>query len=1480
MTTDSKVEVQKRLKATAPRPATAAKARSGKRWVLNFRLLGVTAAVLAVVAPALYFWHAYQVERNASALLALAGRHEERDEWMEAAEELHRYLQLRPDDLEAIVRRAEDFYRGAKAPLQKVRAVQLYALAIALAPDRDDLQRRQMSLRLETGDYRAAVEQARKLLQNTPDDPEALRVRALGQYHQWRSRKVEPPQTIIDAFQAAIAKNPNDSELATTLAVFYRVDVRPSKALGKAELEQKADEAMDALVARSEQKADAFLNRYLYRLQFNLPEADADLDQAVQADEPKKTLGVWLAAGQRALSARDYQRAVEHFRDAVELEPADRRGHLGLGNAYSAQGKDEPAVGAWQEGLAKTEPNDIELQLLIAAAEVRLERWKQAETDLARLERQLAPLTGPQQAELQGTIHLLRADAAIGNKRYAQALASLKQSLKLRQAGAESLRRAASIAQVETRMAQCYTALGQADQAALAYQRAADLLPRDAGPRLLAAVAWEAAGRFDEAVRQYDETLTLKGIASGVRVALANAEYLRQLTTPSAQRNWERLSAELALAKADFAEREVAEPALLTLVDSEYQALNGLVDQVVERVQGIEEALLENKDLTRRLAFDYERWERSNDADRLLERFRTVAKDPLDYRLLAAEVQFRRNRHDEAFRLLTDVLPTTSGAARRDVQFRLAVMYLADGKVEQARPLLASLAADDKDDPRPLQFLAELALQSGNIEDAVTCNRDLEAREGPDGTNWRYYRAQQLLAQAGKLAKDDSAAAKKLLQQAVELQQQVETLRPGWAPGYLLKARLLEAGLVRDEATAIQAYTQAIRLGLKSVPIYDALILLLYRQNRIAEADGYLSQLRDANLLPQEMTPLAMAIDIRRGNVSSAIAMAREQIAKEPNDAVRHLRLGMLLAGEANQRDASAKAEAADEAKLAEAEVELKRARDLAADDSRNWAALLSFYISSRQTEAAAKLLDEVQQTESLTGDVKAFFLAQGYAALGDHEQAKSHYLEAIEAAPERAAVHKQAGTYFYTRDRQLAEKCLRRAHDIDPNDHVTTRLLANLLTSTGETQENLDTAWKLLGEGQADELIEPADKRLHAILLLKRGGTDYRQHAQQLLEALAGDSKRAAPIDRLLLARLYEAQGKMAEAREQLKLLVNIERPAPEHLAAYIDNLLRSGRSAEAAGRLDELARTEPETSSLRTLSLRVRWLKDQDRATDIGPRIESFLEDRLAALPEKPKQAKAVVAAAELYAAVGMAEAAEQTYRRAIEIDASATRDLVSWLNKQGRTSEAIRLCLEMAQNDSSPLPAMLLSNVLAVGRPTEEDERAAGPVFERALAEHADQPELLFSMSIKYLMDGRNDEAIDLLRKTLKLRPRHLPAMNNLAFILSLKPDGREEAADLMDRAIAIAGMNPELLDSKGWVLMQQHKLAEALDAFQEALSSAPGDARYHFHLALTYQLQGKLEAARKSLAQARQGGLASAVLPPDEKSALTRLETALQ
>ena len=61
----------------------------------------------------------------------------------------------------------------------------------------------------------------------------------------------------------------------------------------------------------------------------------------------------------------------------------------------------------------------------------------------------------------------------------------------------------------------------------------------------------------------------------------------------------------------------------------------------------------------------------------------------------------------------------------------------------------------------------------------------------------------------------------------------------------------------------------------------------------------------------------------------------------------------------------------------------------------------------------------------------------------------------------------------------------------------------------------------------------------------------------------------------------------------EQLLVLVSHKSPAPAHLTSYAELLLRLNRVQDAVAVIDQLAAVEPESASLRTLSLRVQFLQ-----------------------------------------------------------------------------------------------------------------------------------------------------------------------------------------------------------------------------------------------------------------------------------------------
>jgi len=160
--------------------------RSKTARVLNVRLLLGTVLAAAVVVPAAYGWHWHQVRVTASAFLERAAEHEAAGEWLEAARNLHRYLQLHPSDPKAAARLAEVFDRSAADPNGKARACDLYYVAIGLAAeeDRPKLRHRVAELQLELARFdgrrlTSAERETRDLLAADPQDPQANRLLAL-----------------------------------------------------------------------------------------------------------------------------------------------------------------------------------------------------------------------------------------------------------------------------------------------------------------------------------------------------------------------------------------------------------------------------------------------------------------------------------------------------------------------------------------------------------------------------------------------------------------------------------------------------------------------------------------------------------------------------------------------------------------------------------------------------------------------------------------------------------------------------------------------------------------------------------------------------------------------------------------------------------------------------------------------------------------------------------------------------------------------------------------------------------------------------------------------------------------------------------------------------------------------------------------------------------------------------------------------------
>ena len=252
---------------------------------------------------------------------------------------------------------------------------------------------------------------------------------------------------------------------------------------------------------------------------------------------------------------------------------------------------------------------------------------------------------------------------------------------------------------------------------------------------------------------------------------------------------------------------------------------------------------------------------------------------------------------------------------------------------------------------------------------------------------------------------------------------------------------------------------------------------------------------------------------------------------------------------------------------------------------------------------------------------------------------------------------------------------------------------------------------------------------------------------------------------------------------------------------------------------------------------------IENYRKAIQISPNFADALDNLGAALTVK-----------------GRSDEAIGYYRQALAIDsnsAGAQNNLGILLAKQGQITEAI----EYYQKAIELNPARAefynnLGNLLATqGRPAE----AIGQ-FQKALAIEPDYTKAHYNLADIFFAQGRWDEAIEhyqqalnqmpdsvhahyqlglalqsrdrfagavaQLQKVLELDPKHIPAQNNLAWLLATCPDNSvrngQKAVALARQAVQLSGGNiPEILDTLAAAYAEAGSFSEAVATAQLAL-----------------------------------------------------------
>jgi putative PEP-CTERM system TPR-repeat lipoprotein len=183
-------------------------------------------------------------------------------------------------------------------------------------------------------------------------------------------------------------------------------------------------------------------------------------------------------------------------------------------------------------------------------------------------------------------------------------------------------------------------------------------------------------------------------------------------------------------------------------------------------------------------------------------------------------------------------------------------------------------------------------------------------------------------------------------------------------------------------------------------------------------------------------------------------------------------------------------------------------------------------------------------------------------------------------------------------------------------------------------------------------------------------------------------------------------------------------------------------------------------------------------------------------------------------------------------------------------------------------TPSGALLVRqfHTLAASQRAEEGEK-------RLVAWLASHPEDVSTRAVlaeSLLKRGQHKAAIEHYLVLDKSKPGNLVILNNLAWALHQAGDKR--AVSYAEKALKLAPGNPAVMDTYGWILVNQGQVDKGLAQLQKALSKAPDNAEIQYHVAVALSKSGDPVRARGELERL----LASGARFPQEQDARELLD----
>ncbi len=682
-----------------------------------------------------------------------------------------------------------------------------------------------------------------------------------------------------------------------------------------------------------------------------------------------------------------------------------------------------------------------------------------------------------------------------------------------------------------------------------------------------------------------------------------------------------------------------------------------------------------------------------------------------------------------------------------------------------------------------------------------------------------------------------------------------------------------------------------------------ALGIALLRDGERAEARGALVEA--LHLDPRHAAALQELVGLYEadGETVAALEMLRRSVAAAP--AARELR--ELLARFCLRHGLDADAEEA-----------LHALHQLKPPSAPAAAALAAFYGERDDPERALPLAREAMALEPASADF-AHLAAKLEAGLGRTGEAIAHFEQALRLDPKRAeayvdwaatleAAGDQAGTEeVLARARRAlptatAVRCayarfclaggraeeavaeLRRASDADRRDLRPRTALVDHFLAAGGREEALQVA---------REAVDALPKNIEAhklVARVHRARGDWEKLVLVLREAARLPGGREEVLPQRLAAEMHEGIYGAAQeagapepagtqaARRSLALMVAISRffaGNRTEAVADVGRVASGDRHDCDAGfvlSLMQLAMSQP---ALRAPACRDYAVPSValDAWRDLAqPKDASGVEDTerdprnlpdrgTVGSPHKDLRAEEVKQIAErllhayAYERAGWPDTAAGEMERILKIAPdclfACTMAPVLW-ERAGERAKAIAACERaIGSRKGFAYGRLLLGDLCLLDGKLDR----AKALYAEAAKDEKAPFEARTKLALIASLAGDEQGAIEAWREIVRVQPRHMPACNNLAWLLATASEPQlAEAAAAAQNTFEVAGEIPAALDTVGWVRHLRGDRLRALDALQAAARLAPHRAIALLHLGMACLREGRVAEARKALARA--------------------------